>query len=218
MTVLFVPDSHAPWIDPRAQRAVLAWAKRNKPDRIIHLGDLYDGYLLSRFAKSPDLIDRRLMRKERAQGLALLGALRQLAPTTVLVGNHEARVHTRLSESPYLAWFFDGVPTVPVPDGVDVREHVRLGPVLAVHGFRSRSVAGTAALSLAGNSSVVTGHTHQLGLIWKDPKTFAMECGHIAKPAAPCFGYEPRARLGIGNWKQGFGWLDDEGQPHLEAI
>lgn len=214
--VLCVPDTHEPWGDPVAKAAVLSWAKKNKPSRIIHLGDLFDGYLLSRFSKNPELIDRRIIKRERQKGLEFLSRLADIAPTTLLLGNHETRLNDRLAESPYLNWWFAEHAGPPVPEGVDVRSEVRLGRILVIHGISSRSSAGSAAAALAGRLSVVQGHTHRLGLVWLDNDTFGLEAGHIAKPNAPCFNYEPRARLGIGKWTQGFAWIDNDMRPHIE--
>lgn len=218
-SILFVPDTHAPFCDMRAFNRLLRKIEALKPDRIIQQGDLADAYLLNRFRIDPSMLSKDQVYRERKQVREILSSLSGIAPVDLLLGNHCQRLKKRLADVPTLAWYVAAEPNL--PEGV--REPVPLltirtprGIVKAVHGHRAPKIGGTGAYSMVRSRSVVTAHTHRAGLIWVTRDLWAMETGFLGKFGAPCFDYcQDQESAG---WVHAFGWLDDEGFPHLEAL
>lgn len=52
--ILVIPDSHFPFVSQEAWATVMKAGRAFRPDRIIHLGDLWDFYAISFHPKSPD--------------------------------------------------------------------------------------------------------------------------------------------------------------------
>jgi predicted phosphodiesterase len=91
--VLFVSDIHAPYQDNTAIRAMIAFAKEFKPDRIILMGDVIDFYALSSFSKDP--IRALKLQKELDEAVSVLRIIRREFPKAkidFLKGNHENRL------------------------------------------------------------------------------------------------------------------------------
>lgn len=220
---LFVPDTHSPYVDHKALKALYRRAEALEPARIIHLGDLFDCYLLSKYAKNPKVVDKDLIRRERTVASEALTRLAAFSanPVEVLEGNHEARMRSRLSENLYLAWYVKPQ-TLELP-GVKFLERDHLvvptprGRVLVQHGHTANGMGGAAAATQASRMSVVQGHSHRAGLIWRG-QTFGMECGYLGAMHAPCFEYYKGRVLNSKDWRHAFGWIDDEGIPHLEPL
>jgi hypothetical protein len=93
LTAVVFGDTHFPFQDDRALRAVLSIIRAVKPQVVVHLGDLLDSWQLSRFDKDPARRDS--LQENIKEAREFLAAVRRAAPKaecTLLEGNHEDRL------------------------------------------------------------------------------------------------------------------------------
>lgn len=165
--ILFVPDAHHPYVDPRAWALTLRVGRFFVPDRIVVLGDLFDFYAVSSHDKSPTRASQlviELRESEKAlDELDALGAKRR----HYCMGNHEHRLERYISR---IAPALHGLRGMTAPEILGLRargwthsaygdEH-KIGTLTVCHDF---GCAGEAALRRALDAvdgDVVMGHTH----------------------------------------------------------
>lgn len=168
--VLFVPDTHVPYHDPKAWRLMIKVAKSFKPDIINIQGDFADFYAVSSHSKNPNR--RRNLEwevqevKEKLDELDSIGARTKI----FVAGNHCDRLERYLMDrAPEL---FN---VVRIPDLFDLRKRgwryvpyksdTRIGKLYTTH---DTGCAGRNAVFRnldAYQHNVVTGHTHRLAYI-----------------------------------------------------
>lgn len=215
---LFIPDTHFPFEhQPTIQKAI-AYAKANRPELIVQLGDLYDFFSASKFPKSANVFkpkDEVSEARKRAEAMwAELKAASPLARCIQLIGNHDVRPLKRTLESvPFLEdWIQDAMTKVMSFDGVetlsDHRDFFEIDEnTIAIHGFLSRHGAHRDfALK-----NVVLGHLHVGSVTFRqvhEETLFELNCGYAADPHAPGLSYTPSK---IINWTHGFGVIDSLG-------
>lgn len=103
-TILVLPDIHFPDQDQQALDIALRWAKRNKPNAVVQLGDIVDQSGISRFAKE---YPEQLCGDLQDEWLQARGCLDQFRRETrdrffVLEGNHESRLGDFVGRNPAL--------------------------------------------------------------------------------------------------------------------
>lgn len=177
-----MPDLHFPFEDKRKVAYLLDWIKKNRPDRVVLLGDVLELHALSTHRKDPRWEDR--LKEEVASGKRFLQRLRQAAPKaeiTYIVGNHTRR---------WYIYFQNRAPAMRLL-GIDIRDLLgvselgikwhdndRKGVKVPIgqgrvaycyHGdqFGSSKTPGGSAFAAASKlgHNVIMGHTHKLGLI-----------------------------------------------------
>lgn len=97
ITALLYGDTHVPFQDDRAVAIVRAIAADMAPDVIVHMGDLLDGYQLSRWDKDPNR--KHTLQDEIDLARKHLASMRIASPDSVfylLEGNHEDRLRRTL--------------------------------------------------------------------------------------------------------------------------
>lgn len=100
-SVLLYGDTHVPHEDTRTTAVVRRIAGLLRPNLICHMGDLLDGYSLSRFDKDPGRIDS--LQEEINLARAHLALMRQSSPNSrflLLEGNHEDRLRRTIWNMP----------------------------------------------------------------------------------------------------------------------
>src|SRR3954470_21332053 len=122
-TVLCVGDTHFPFARRKSISAVIALAKLLKPNVIVQLGDLYDMYSYSRFARSYNLLTpAQEIKKGRQQASEFWREIRAASPKADcygLIGNHDSRVLKKaMGLLPELEHFLDGISNFWQFDGV----------------------------------------------------------------------------------------------------
>lgn len=173
-TAVVLPDIHAGYHEQGAVDLAIKIAADIKPDSIIQVGDFLDCYPISRYGKDPERATGTALQKEFDIGKGILDSLTKIAPTTILAGNHEARLTKYLQEkAPGLSGLRDL--TIPKLLGIDNKNSfykhggVYLGKLYVIHGneVSDRGVAYSAGTCRKAveklNMSVMHGHIHRLG-------------------------------------------------------
>lgn len=148
MSVVALGDTHHPW----ARRDAIAWAVRHirrvKPKYVVQVGDLYDRYADTSFARSLNVLTpQREHELGRRDSEKMWEAIKEAAGPKCeliqLLGNHDDRPFKRalekLPEQAHILekgmkgfWEFDGVQTI-----VDSKEDLIIDGVLYTHGHFS---------------------------------------------------------------------------------
>lgn len=212
---LVIGDCHFPFHHKPALTWVLDLIKKLSPDRIIQVGDIYDMFSHTRFARSHDIMTpKQEVTEARVTAEEMWSIIQRYAPKAELyqiLGNHDDRPKKRiLDKYPELAsivdishlWEFDGVKTIH-----DSREELILDGVIFMHGYRTKLGDHTKY----NHMSTVHGHTHRGGTIFipiKGMTLWELDAGYCGDPEAAALSYGPQK---INNWTLGCGWLDDEG-------
>lgn len=215
--VIVFSDAHFTDTTTTAFKALLLMIDTFKPEVIICNGDAFDGQILSRFpsinydAKPTVLQELEACRyhldeivKHRPAGCRLIWTL----------GNHDMR---------YESWLVNKVPEYSGVDGFSLKYHFPewetcwsfwIGEETVVkHRHKGGRTAGYSNLQAAGNTNIVTGHTHVLcsspisnyqGTWW------GIQTGCLADPMSPTFEY---CEDGPKDWRSGFVMLSfDQGR------
>jgi DNA repair exonuclease SbcCD nuclease subunit len=197
--VAAIGDTHFPWVDrPRLDRA-LAIIKDFRPDAVVQMGDVFDLYSWSKYARTYDLMTPREELISARSGAEAMWHMIQVNTPGVrcyqLLGNHDDRlfktVYGKLPELEavlnYLdvssLWRFDGVDTQ-----ADGRDELELGGNIFIHGYRTRLGDH---LNYFGRN-VVCGHSHKAGVVYRryhGETRWEMNVGFIAQPDSPVMQY-----------------------------
>lgn len=170
--VLIISDLHAPYVDQRALRTALDYARDERVHHVVINGDLIDCAMISRFdkrANTPSLTE------EIESGRDVLATIRQQLPRariTYRLGNHEERLeHYLMRHAQEIARL--GVVTIASllrTDAYGVRvidarqERLQLGKLSVMHGhevntYASINVAHAVLRRVMCN--VIVGHWHR---------------------------------------------------------
>lgn len=215
--VIVFSDAHFTDTTTTAFKALLAMIKKFKPQVIICNGDAFDGQVLSRFpsinydAKPSVLQELESCRyhldqivKHKPAGCRLIWTL----------GNHDMR---------YESWLVNKVPEYSGVDGFSLKYHFPewetcwsfwIGEETVVkHRFKGGRTAGYSNLLAAGNTNIITGHTHVLAcqpISNYQGNFYGVQTGCLADPMSPTFEYcedSPK------DWRSGFVMLSfDQGR------
>jgi len=206
--VIVFSDAHFTDTTTTAFKALLIMIKEFKPQVIICNGDAFDGQILSRFPsinydKKPNVLQELNacryhldeIAKHRPPGCELIWTL----------GNHDMR---------YESWLVNKVPEYSGVDGFSLKYHFPewktcwsywIGEDTVVkHRHRGGRNAGYSNLQAAGNTNIITGHTHVLAIqpITNYQGTYwGVQTGCLADPMSPTFEY---CEDGPKDWRSGF--------------
>ena len=215
-------DLHMPFHDKKRLKEVIRRIKEAQPDVVAQVGDLYDLYSLSRYAKSQNLVkpeDELFGAKRDAEKMwSEIQAAAPKAKCLQLLGNHDARLWKKLYQQlPELAdsmirdyvlpqYRFKGVVTTKSPrDHHDLRlngERIRLH-----HGFLSRS--GDHMRKWLCNT--VVGHSHRPGIQYElinNKPVFEANAGYLGDSKSSVFSYNESS---VKNWVRGYLEIDANG-------
>lgn len=225
MKILAIGDCHFPFIKQVYLNKVYAWVKKNKPEYIVQIGDLYDMYSFSRYTKALNyMTPEQEVKRGRIMAEKMWKTLQHLCPDDTkciqMMGNHCGRLLKRVMENlPGLdarikikdktvklhrideLFKFDGVTSY-----LDYRAEVNLASTLFIHGFKGN--IGEHVKFFRRN--VVTGHLHRGGIVYlrQAGKTFwELNCGYLADNSKLPFQY---GETKTSNWTPGFGVLETE--------
>lgn len=215
--VLAVGDAHFPFARRKSVEAAISLARKLKPKVIVQLGDLFDLYSFSRFARSFNVLTpAQEIKKGRRDAEYFWKEMRAAAgPGTQcfqLIGNHDERIAKKamgllpefeqfLEEVQHL-WKFDGVKTQD-----SERDELILDGVCYMHGFRKFGDHMRHNLM-----NTVCGHSHLGGAQFMrlgEKTIWELNAGFIANPDCVPMSYSKQAR--ISRHTQGAGWIDEHG-------
>jgi len=171
--VLVIADTHIPYHDMKMLTAVMAQAKRWKPDCIIINGDLFDFYYESVFVQEPG---KAWLAEELDKGRQFLTMLRVNFPDALIVwklGNHDDRFKLYTwRKAPQFAGIPEtrldvvlGLPNLGIQYVPD-KQIVRCGKLSIIHGHEfaqslTNPVNPARGLFLRAKSSSMCAHHHQ---------------------------------------------------------
>lgn len=211
-------DMHFPWVDREALRLSIKALKSYSPDYVVQIGDLYDYFSCTRFARSHNVYTPRAeIQRARAMANEFWDRVYNACPKAKLYqisGNHDMRPAKKILESaPELEdavemfrkklFTFDGVHSI-----YNQREELRIDDVIYIHGHHSRLGAHMMEL----HENVVCGHTHKGGSIhhpWGGSVKFELNAGFLADRHAPALRYTMYKKF--SKWTLGFGKVDEHG-------
>lgn len=183
----------------------------------MQLGDLYDLYSYSRFARSQNLTTpQKEMAFGRAKAEDFWAALQKASPGAEcwqVIGNHDSRPFKRISElAPEFEhivakglegfWHFPGVQTQP-----SEKNELILDGICFMHGYRQHGTHVTYNLM-----PTVVGHTHVGGVVYhriKGRTIWELNCGFIADRTSIPMSYTQQSK--ISRLTEGVGFIDDYG-------
>ena len=211
--VLVIGDAHMPWTNMSSLNAIYLAIAKERPDAIVQIGDLYDLYSFSRFARTHDLCTPKAEIEEgRQMAESFWKNVRQFAPGAEcyqIKGNHDSRIIARAEEKypEILAllnidhlWKFPGVTTID-----DVRDELCIDGVLYIHGYLSKLGAHMNHFM----EPVVRGHDHKLGVVFRQLRTkliWEMTVGFIGDKKAVPLSY---TKTKTNGYMQGYGIVND---------
>jgi len=215
--VIVFSDAHFTDETTTAFKALLQFIKKFKPEVIICNGDAFDGQVLSRFP-SINYDAKPTVLEELEACRWHLGEIEKIRPAGCeliwTLGNHDMR---------YESWLVNKVPEYSGVDGFSLKYHFPewktcwsywIGEETIVkHRYKGGRMAGYNNLTAAGNTNIITGHTHVLcsspisnyqGTFW------GVQTGCLADPLSQTFEYcedSPK------DWRSGFVMLSfDQGR------
>lgn len=220
--VLYIPDTHFPYVDKEALKKVIKIIKKEKPTHIIQAGDLLDMYSFSRYEKdanhtTPD--------SELDLGLKMAtkmwADIRKAAPRAKcfqLIGNHEDRLSKTIArKAPELASLCKKISDLYIFPGVKVlkssKDHLTIGGVIYTHGHYTK--LGDHAKFY--RKSCVHGHSHRIGIFYEktaDGLIWEMDTGYLADETALPLQY---TQSNFSKWSKALGIVEN-GEPRLVLL
>lgn len=215
--VVAIPDLHLPWVEWKAVAKIYSAIDDLNPDYVIQLGDAFDFFAYSRFAKPPTGITPEEEIEEGFQGACRLwNNIHKAAPRAKkiqLSGNHEARlvrstmerfpeVYSLLTRAQGDFWKFKNVTTIH-----DHRHELEINGVIYCHGWLTQLGAHARYLL----KPVVHGHSHRGGTVFMNlgGKTiWELDCGYLADKYQVPLQYGPTKTV---LWTLGYGIIDGHG-------
>lgn len=227
-------DVHAPFTNRQAVKKVIEYCRFFKPALVGQIGDLYDQYSFSNYAKIVNkFTPQQEVRAGRRIAEEMWEAIRAASPKARLIqktGNHCSRIVKRVTEvlPSVLLTFkmkkqgkdeiqhlvninklfeFDGVET-----DMDYTNETRFPGYMACHGFRNRGEH----VKYYGQN-VVVGHSHLGGVDYLrrgNKSLWELNCGFLGDSNSLVFRYGDNR---LKNWTPGYGVIDDLG-PRFVAL
>jgi len=217
MKIFVIGDIHFPFHNKKALKKTLAAIKREKPTHVVQIGDLYDQYAFSRFAKKNIVLAPKELELARAAAGKMWDEIRKSCPRASLyqiLGNHDVRLVKRAEERlPEAQEFvkqslmeyykFKGVKTIE-----DDTEELVINDIIFIHGYRSK--LGDHMRN--NRASTVCGHSHTGGVVFERVRgstLFELNAGYLADAMAEPLRYRQQKRT--YKWTLGYGVIDEDG-------
>lgn len=227
--ILIIPDTHAPYHNPRHWRLMLKAAHGFRPDRIIHMGDLIDFYAISQYSKDPIRLQRTRVKDELRVTNLLLDDLDRLGAVNkhLLAGNHEDRWIRYLHQSaPELV----DVAGLSLPELLGVqrrgwdfrpyRTELKVGKVFYTHEIGNCGQTAHIVARRKYQANAILGHTHHMGLSYEGNAKGEIHVGGVFGWLGNVDAIDYVHRILALQWVPGFGvgYMDSHGVTHLQAV
>lgn len=211
ITTLVIGDTHFPFASERVLKAIYDWALKNKPKRIVQIGDLYDCYAWSRFPKSINIYtpkEEQDLGRRHAEAMWL--ELKRASPEAdciQLKGNHDIRpMKQTLAHLPALEQvvgrYLDEIMSFPgVTTITDERQEFIVDDIAFIHGYLSGNGRHRDYMKM----NAVCGHTHLGGVTFRRCRgetLWELNAGLVGDPETKALSYTAQK---IVNWTPGFG-------------
>ncbi len=224
MKALLVGDTHFPWCSHELLNRILDKIDLMQPDLVVQMGDLYDFYSFSRYARTQNLITPKAeIINGRGEAEAFWEAVRAAAPKArrlQLLGNHDDRIFSLVgNKAPELdavlealdvmsLWRFDGVETQKSSkDEVTIEGLDRGAPVMLHHGHYS----ALGQHVRYNQMSTAVGHSHHGGVVYhrlRGKTIWELNSGYIADQKSLPLNYGMQR---LSNSVPGYGVIDQDG-------
>lgn len=214
--IVAVGDSHFPFASKGTVRRIIDLIRRVKPRIVVQLGDLYDLYSYSRFARSVNIMTpAEETRRGREQAEAFWKAVQSASSNAEcfqLLGNHDSRLvkkvfdvmpeYERFMDHSKSLWEFEGVTTQP-----SEREELIIEGICFQHGYRKFGEHVK-----HNQMNTVCGHLHLGGVAFMrlGKKTlWELNAGFCADESSVPMSYSRQNK--ISKHTQGVGLIDQDG-------
>lgn len=217
LKVLVVPDQHFPFVNKKALARLIEIAEEFQPTHIVNVGDTYDMYSFSRFARSMDIMTpKQEIERGRVMAEKMWVNLQKAAPKAKcfqVLGNHEERVFKKIMN---LAAEYESILEAPIRKllsfpGVHTlkssKSELVINDIVFVHGWST--TAGFHVRYFLQN--VVHGHTHRGSVQFisqKGKSLWELDCGFIADQNSLPLEYRETK---TSQWHTGLGLIDKYG-------
>jgi predicted MPP superfamily phosphohydrolase len=214
--ILVIGDTHFPAADQRVLEAIYKEAQEMKPDYIVQLGDLYDFFCFSKFARSLNwMTPEEEINLGREQAEEFWKRLQKAAPKAQcyqLLGNHDQRLLKRvLDKVPELESIMSAQKELfnfsKVTSMKDATSELILGDILFIHGYKS----GLGAHMRRNGKKTVVGHSHLGGVVnekFLGSVLWEANAGYTGDPSQPVFKYGSQD---TDKWTRGYLTIDEKG-------
>lgn len=217
LKVLVIPDQHFPFVNKKALARLIEVAKEIQPTHIVNVGDTYDMYSFSRFARSMDVMTpKQEMKKGRQMAEKMWADLQAAAPKAKcfqVLGNHEDRIYKKIMN---VAAEYESIIEEPIrklltfPNVYTLKSsksELVINDIVFIHGWSTS--AGFHVRYFMQN--VVHGHTHRGSVQFvahKGKTLWELDCGFIADQNSLPLEYRETK---TSQWHIGFGLVDKHG-------
>lgn len=213
-----IGDTHFPFHDARWLDWTYEQIERLQPRYVVQVGDLFDNYAFSRFARSHSVMtpEEEVERGDRAAN-EMWGTIAAIVPNAVkyqIKGNHDDRVeHRALEKMPELAAVVDFNARYQFPGVSLVREanqELWIGDVAVHHGHKK-----SGAHARWNQAPTIVGHLHRGDIVWMQNRSghyWELNAGYGGDETSAVFRY--RYQNDIHGWTKGLGLVDEYG-PHF---
>lgn len=206
-------DVHLPFHDADAVYLALKVMEVVRPRWGVQVGDMLDGYQLSRFDHDPDKKHVTLAVEAR-YGRGLIEKMRERSEQIyILEGNHEERLRRVLARVPELHSTHKSMRELlelERSEWVPYRQLLKIGKCKFVHDLGPAGVNALRQTLEAAGHNVVFGHTHQGGVLYDGnmagDRHVALNCGWLGNPDHADYA-TPRSRA---RWQHGVGYIEIE--------
>lgn len=215
--IFVLPDQHFPFVNKKALAKLIEMVKVLKPTHVVNVGDTYDMYAFSRFARSLNVMTpQQELKKGRKMAEQMWREIHTAAPKAQcfqVLGNHEERIYKKIMN---VAAEYESVIAEPVRDlltfpGVRTlkssKSELVINDMVFVHGWSTSS--GYHVRYFVQN--VAHGHTHRGSVTFiahKGKALWELDCGFIADINALPLEYRETK---TSQWHVGFGFIDELG-------
>lgn len=217
LKVLVIPDQHFPFVNKKALEKIYEIAKAEQPTHIVNVGDTYDMYSFSRFARSLDVMTpKQEIKKGRAMAEKMWSTLQAMAPKAKcfqVLGNHEDRIYKKIMN---VAAEYESIIEEPIrkllsfPNVYTLKSsksELVINDIVFIHGWSTSPKFHVAYF----HQNVVHGHTHRGSVSFvaiKGKALWELDCGFIADNNALPLEYRETK---TSQWHTGCGLVDKYG-------
>lgn len=181
--ILITSDWHIPHYDKEMLSLLLNTAEENNTKELIIAGDFLNLDILSTFAKreTPISVDREL--QEAKEVISTL--LSQFSDITVIPGNHERRIISRLQTPLSFSAFFNMITSderVKTVENDFILLDTKIGIFRVCHPGNYSKVKLSVAVQLADlyHQHIIAGHSHNFGFTFsRSGKFLCFDCGGL---------------------------------------